>query len=278
MSTLLDICETLFLPNDCDIKPTTPSLEKTGLQSHAVAHVSLSPLSKNAQFSALLSELNTLGFDQCLFTAVPTYATKVKAKPHFYTNFDADWMAYYIDKHYHLNDKALQHCLAQPDTPLIWPSNKMLNGYNAKERIVRLEAESAGLAVGTTIPCQLPGGLVSTFSLSFDGTAEQFKAQFHQHENMLKTIAHATSHALLDANPRLFTQPFSTILSPREKDTLLWLSEGFTYQQIAQKLGVGESTVRKHVSQILRKLNARNTAQACAMAIRWQLIDTGLIR
>lgn len=51
-------------------------------------------------------------------------------------------------------------------------------------------------------------------------------------------------------------------LSPREKDVLHWLSQGFRYQEIADKLFISIETVRTHVRNIYEKLHARNRAEA----------------
>ncbi|HYG03193.1 MAG TPA: response regulator transcription factor [Chryseosolibacter sp.] len=51
-------------------------------------------------------------------------------------------------------------------------------------------------------------------------------------------------------------------LSLREKDVLHWLSQGFRYQEIADKLFISIETVRTHVRNIYEKLHARNRAEA----------------
>lgn len=61
-------------------------------------------------------------------------------------------------------------------------------------------------------------------------------------------------------------------LSDREKQVLTKLAEGATYADIAGHLEIGESTVRKHVSNIFRKLKAKNAAHAVAIAFGKNLI------
>lgn len=51
-------------------------------------------------------------------------------------------------------------------------------------------------------------------------------------------------------------------LTGREQDILPLLREGLPNKVIAQRLGVGEVTVKTHVSNLLRKLNVKNRAQA----------------
>lgn len=58
-------------------------------------------------------------------------------------------------------------------------------------------------------------------------------------------------------------------LSPREQQVFDLLATGMIYRKIANKLGIGEETVRCHVKQILRKLKVRNRMEAIAKY--WQI-------
>jgi two-component system nitrate/nitrite response regulator NarL len=51
-------------------------------------------------------------------------------------------------------------------------------------------------------------------------------------------------------------------LTPKEQEVLLLLAEGLTNREIAEKLYIGESTVKKHVSQILAKLELTDRTKA----------------
>ncbi|HSJ52700.1 MAG TPA: response regulator transcription factor [Anaerolineae bacterium] len=60
----------------------------------------------------------------------------------------------------------------------------------------------------------------------------------------------------------------SGVLSPRELDVLRLLAQGWTNREIAERLGIGEATVRTHVSSILSKLNLGSRTQAALYALR----------
>lgn len=53
-----------------------------------------------------------------------------------------------------------------------------------------------------------------------------------------------------------------TELSPREKEVLGHLRQGFTNREIAYRLFISTNTVNKHVNQLLRKLHVRNRVEA----------------
>jgi two-component system, NarL family, response regulator LiaR len=60
----------------------------------------------------------------------------------------------------------------------------------------------------------------------------------------------------------------SAVLSHREVDVLRLVAQGCTNREIAEQLGIGETTVRTHVSSILSKLNLGSRTQAALYALR----------
>lgn len=56
------------------------------------------------------------------------------------------------------------------------------------------------------------------------------------------------------------------VLSPRERDVLHWLAQGYRYQEIADKLFISIETVRTHIRNIYDKLHARNRTEALRKA------------
>lgn len=55
-------------------------------------------------------------------------------------------------------------------------------------------------------------------------------------------------------------------LSDREREVLHWLSKGFSYKEIAQKLFISVETVRTHIRNIYEKLQAGNKQEALRKA------------
>ena len=75
--------------------------------------------------------------------------------------------------------------------------------------------------------------------------------------------------ASLDAGP----SPDLACLTERELEILRLIAEGLSNAEIADRLFLGESTVKTHVSSVLRKLGVRDRVQAVIAAY-----DAGLVR
>jgi DNA-binding NarL/FixJ family response regulator len=78
---------------------------------------------------------------------------------------------------------------------------------------------------------------------------------------------------------RLLPAPLSDVrmarkLTRRELEVMSLLVEGLSQSEIAGKLFISPKTVGKHIEHILSKLGVRNRAQAAALAVRHQLVES----
>jgi len=87
------------------------------------------------------------------------------------------------------------------------------------------------------------------------------------------TIPQELSQALLSVKPAAGT-PDSQLegLTSREQDVLRCIAQGMSNKQIAQKLSIGTTTVRSHVSSMMRKLGLENRTQLALYARKHDLI------
>jgi len=65
-------------------------------------------------------------------------------------------------------------------------------------------------------------------------------------------------------------------LSSREMDVLRLIASGNSNKQIADKLSVGESTIKSHITNILSKLGANDRAHAVTIGLQRGIIDLGI--
>ena len=63
-----------------------------------------------------------------------------------------------------------------------------------------------------------------------------------------------------------------TVLTPRELDVLKLVANGLSNPDIARRLGLSEHTVKRHLANILRKLNLPSRAAAAAWGARTALV------
>ena len=73
------------------------------------------------------------------------------------------------------------------------------------------------------------------------------------------------------------SQVRSNILTPRELEYLSLVALGFTNPQIAQKLIVSRSSVKKTLENIFRKLGAHSRANAVVRAFMHKLLSEELL-
>ncbi len=79
--------------------------------------------------------------------------------------------------------------------------------------------------------------------------------------DLLQELSIAIDHPAEQANQSLLDP-----LSPREFEVLVLIADGLTNREIAERLFVGVSTVKKHIQHIYSKLDARNRTSATAVA------------
>jgi len=61
-------------------------------------------------------------------------------------------------------------------------------------------------------------------------------------------------------------------LTDREREVLKLMVEGLNNKQISERLYVSQSTVKSHVSNVLKKLNVNSRTKAVSFALKNKLI------
>jgi DNA-binding NarL/FixJ family response regulator len=92
----------------------------------------------------------------------------------------------------------------------------------------------------------------------------------------IRAAADGRVHLAPQAAARLLrevrTPDRSERLTERETDVLRLISLGLSNKEIARRLGIGEGTVKTHVSNVLNKLGLQSRTQAALQAVRLGLV------
>ncbi|MBW8792094.1 MAG: response regulator transcription factor [Streptomyces sp.] len=90
---------------------------------------------------------------------------------------------------------------------------------------------------------------------------------------LTRRLLDAYAHQVLAPTDAAPDDPRLRTLSDREREVLVAIGQGWTNTEIAERLVLTESTVKKHVGRVLAKIGARDRIQAVITAY-----DTGLVR
>ena len=80
----------------------------------------------------------------------------------------------------------------------------------------------------------------------------------------------AAARLVQDTRPQVVADPDA--LTAREREVLRHVARGLANKEIARALGIGEKTVKTHVSNILSKLRVLSRTQAALHALRMGLV------
>jgi DNA-binding NarL/FixJ family response regulator len=93
----------------------------------------------------------------------------------------------------------------------------------------------------------------------------------------IRAAAAGRVHLAPEAATRLLREVRTPVtaesLTERETEVLRLVSLGLANKQIAQRLGIGEGTVKTHVSSLLGKLGLQSRTQAALHAVRIGLVS-----
>jgi DNA-binding CsgD family transcriptional regulator len=193
-------------------------------------------------------------------------------------NYPDDWMSYYEANHYEKKDPVPKHCFTTC-RPFTWDSLSRAGSLKPEQQRVMDEARTAGLLEGIAIPiCGQNGELAGVGMASSSGgicpeinLLDKLRALAMQYHLVYTELEK-------DDPPARDTSIENVHLSEREKEILLWAAQGKSDSVIGDIIGVSHSTIRFHMKNIFRKLNANERTLATVKAIRHGLILPSYVR
>jgi len=104
-----------------------------------------------------------------------------------------------------------------------------------------------------------------------DVTADELDQAIRAAHSGQATLAPAALQAMVHAATQTPTPGYD--LTKRERTVLALMVEGLNNTEIAERLVVSPSTIKSHVSHILRKLDVTSRTEAAALAVRHHIVD-----
>lgn len=108
----------------------------------------------------------------------------------------------------------------------------------------------------------------SGYLLKRTATAELLESIREVHRGGSPMTAHIARKVVQSFQKSAAAAEQTEDLSPREREVLDYLSQGFLYKEIAEKLGISYETVHTYVRRIYEKLQVRTRTEAVAKFLR----------
>jgi RNA polymerase sigma factor (sigma-70 family) len=108
----------------------------------------------------------------------------------------------------------------------------------------------------------------SGYLLKRTATAELLESIREVHRGGSPMTAHIARKVVQSFQKSAASTEATEELSPREREVLDCLSQGFLYKEIAEKLGISYETVHTYVRRIYEKLQVRTRTEAVAKFLR----------
>lgn len=172
--------------------------------------------------------------------------------------------------------EAVQKCAElQPDVVLMDLLMPEMDGVEATRALLREHPQVRVIALTSfkeeeKIQSALEAGAVSY--LTKDISIEELSEAVHKAYAGIPTLSPEATRALINARMRP-PSPGSD-LTKRELEVLEYMVTGLSNPEIADKLTVSRSTVKKHVSNVLMKLDVSSRTEAVALAIKEKIVSS----
>lgn len=219
-------------------------------------------------FTIFENALKYIGYDRICYSLITDHPSLGLDAGHgVMKNYSEDWMKHYVEKDYEKIDPVPKYSFVT-NKPFTW--DNLINSLDLSniELKVMNEAQEAKLLDGIGVPLYGINGEIAGIGLasSTGGTAVD--------QNMLcKIRAMSFQFHLAYTEKEQETNDIKNVhLTNREKEILLWAAEGKSDPMIAEIIGISYPTVRFHMNNIFKKLNANERTFAVVKAIRHGLI------
>lgn len=173
----------------------------------------------------------------------------------------------FIEREYYRHDPAMLAC-QKINTPFPWTRIRTLIPFRRKQETILREACHHGLRTGLTLPVGVTGEPPGCFS--FVTSKPELPSRWHcRAAALIGGDAFREARRLHGFPGRARTMPD---LSPRKMQILELTAQGKTDPEIATILGIGEPTVRSHMTELRHIFDVYCRTQLSNAALQFGLV------
>ena len=214
--------------------------------------------------------LQEFGYDRFCYSLITDHPSLgLRAQHGLVQNYPSDWMQHYACHHYEKIDPVPLYGVSM-SRPFTWDS--LLDAWRLSREQTRVmnEAKEAKLLDGIAIPIFGYNSELAGIGMASSSGGVRPDANLLSKLRALSSQFHLAYTELKRNNTHHDKEKIQ--LTGREKEILLWAAAGKSDSVIADILGVTHATIRFHMSNIFKKLNANERTLATVKAIRHGLI------
>jgi len=169
-------------------------------------------------------------------------------------------------------DPTVQYC-AQNITPMSWDGRTVMKSESGELRRFMSEASDFGINNGVSFPVHTAQGDFAMLSFARESLSQPSSACIQR----VLPLGQLFTAYLHEAVRRIFDSDALALskvdLTQREKECLLWATEGKTTWETSRILRISERTVTFHLQNVQGKLGVSNRQQAVARAVSLGIIE-----
>lgn len=217
-----------------------------------------------AAMDALETAFTRFGFETIIVTGLPNpdqqFSQMVLAK-----RWPAEWFRLYTERGFDRDDPVLRHCRRSVN-PFEWAEAPYASEREPRAVEVMRRAADFRMARGFIVPIHGLSGYEAAVSLGGLDLDLNIRS---------KPALHLMAMYGFDRIRRLLTPAVAPPqrLTQREREVLVWTSQGKSAWEIGEILNIKQRTAEEHLATAGRKLGAMNKTHAVAIAIRSRLIE-----
>lgn len=213
---------------------------------------------------AVARSFTLFGFENFIITGLPNPKERFEQVV-LLRKWPLGWFEIYAKEDYVRSDPIIRLC-KNTTRPFEWSEAPYDPVEETKAAEVMDRATDFRMREGFCLPIHGINGYEACFSMS--GVNLDLSPRTKPALHLMAMYAFERARQLLDPIPPVR----SGLLTPREREILIWAAAGKSAADTGDILGITERTVTAHISSACQKLDAVNKTQAVARALQYKLI------